>query len=138
MSGLSSAPAYARTTRASTPGHGRRSRTFAGWASPFVWLFAELASHVDHRDAFSGYDRIMRPYVDQAQKLPPGVPRIANPRTRAGIEVLRLGLRVASSRLASKLGAQLFSPPADKIELPDYAHLEKRARSGDLNHRPRS
>ncbi len=91
-------------------------------------LAGELASHVDHRDAFSGYDRIMRPYVNQAQKLPPGVPRIANPRTRVGIEVLRLGLRVASSRLAGKLGAQLFSPPADKIELPDYAHLEKRAR----------
>jgi 2-polyprenyl-6-methoxyphenol hydroxylase-like FAD-dependent oxidoreductase len=91
-------------------------------------LAGELAAHVDHRDAFAGYDRLMRPYVDQAQKLPPGVPRIANPRTRMGIAALRLGLRVASSRLASKLANQLFSPPADKIELPDYAHLEKRAK----------
>ena len=91
-------------------------------------LAGELAAHVDHRDAFAGYDRIMRPYVNQAQNLPPGVPRIANPRTRVGIEVFRLALRVASSRLVGKLANQLFSPPADKIELPEYAHLEKRAR----------
>jgi 2-polyprenyl-6-methoxyphenol hydroxylase-like FAD-dependent oxidoreductase len=87
-------------------------------------LAGELASHVDHRDAFAGYDRIMRPYVDQAQQLPPGVPRIANPRTRAGLTAFRLGLRVASSPLAGKLGGRLFAPPADKINLPDYAHLE--------------
>ena len=95
-------------------------------------LAGELASHVDHRDAFAGYERIMRPYVDQAQKLPPGVPRIANPRTRVGLAALRLGLRVAASRLVKGLGNQLFSPPADKIELPDYAHLERRA--SDLGH----
>jgi 2-polyprenyl-6-methoxyphenol hydroxylase-like FAD-dependent oxidoreductase len=87
-------------------------------------LAGELASHVDHRDAFAGYDRIMRPYVDQAQHLPPGVPRIANPRTRVGLGAFRLGIRAASSPLAGKLGGGLFAPPADKITLPDYAHLE--------------
>jgi 2-polyprenyl-6-methoxyphenol hydroxylase-like FAD-dependent oxidoreductase len=90
-------------------------------------LAGELASHVDHRDAFAGYDRIMRPYVNQAQKLPPGAPRILNPRTRVGLGALRLGLRLASSRPAKRLGAQMFSPPADKIELPDYSHLEQNA-----------
>ncbi|AMM19980.1 FAD-binding monooxygenase [Frondihabitans sp. PAMC 28766] len=88
-------------------------------------LAGELAAHVDHRDAFAGYERIMRPYVDQAQKLPPGVPRIANPRTRAGLAAFHAGLRVASSRLVGGLGSKLFSPPADEIELPDYAHLER-------------
>ncbi len=88
-------------------------------------LAGELASHVHHRDAFAGYERIMRPYVEQAQKLPPGVPRIANPRTRVGLAAFRSALRIASSRPAKLLGAQLFSPPADKIELPDYAHLEE-------------
>ena len=90
-------------------------------------LAGELAAHVDHRDAFAGFDRIMRPYVDQAQKLPPGVPRIANPRTRAGLSLFRLGIRAAASGPAKFIGAQLFSPPADKIELPDYSHLEERA-----------
>lgn len=44
-------------------------------------LAGELAAHVDHRDALRGYERIMRPYVAQAQQLPPGAPRIANPKT---------------------------------------------------------
>jgi len=88
-------------------------------------LAGELAAHVDHRDAFAAYDRILRPYVDQAQQLPPGAPRILNPRTRLGLRALRLGLRAASSGPAKKLGNHFFSPPADKIELPDYTHLER-------------
>ncbi|WP_375432065.1 FAD-dependent monooxygenase [uncultured Friedmanniella sp.] len=88
-------------------------------------LAGELAAHVDHRDAFAGYERVMRPYVDQAQRLPPGVPQIANPRTRLGLETFRVALRIASSPVAGKLSGRLFSPPADKIDLPDYAHLEQ-------------
>ena len=88
-------------------------------------LAGEVAAHVDHRDAFAGYERIMRPYVQQAQKLPPGVPRIANPRSRLGLAALRLALRIASSGPVKQLGNRLFSPPADKIDLPDYTHLEK-------------
>ena len=91
-------------------------------------LAGELASHNDHRDAFAGYERIMRPYVKQAQKLPPGTPRIANPRTRLGLAALRSALRFAASRPVAALSGRLFSPPADKIELPDYTHLEDRAR----------
>jgi len=87
-------------------------------------LAGELAAHVDHRDSFAGYERIMRPYVAQAQKLPPGAPGILNPRTRAGLGALRLGLRLASSGPARKLGNRFFSPPADQIDLPDYRHLE--------------
>lgn len=88
-------------------------------------LAGELAAHVDHRDAFAGYERIMRPYVDQAQQLPPGVPRVANPRTRLGLAAFRTGLRAASSPLVRGLGGRLFTPPADRIDLPDYGHLER-------------
>ncbi len=87
-------------------------------------LAGELASHVDPRDAFRGYERIMRPYVDQAQRLPPGVPRIAHPKSRAGIALLGLAVRLASTPAGSKLGARFSTPPADKIDLPDYRHLE--------------
>jgi len=90
-------------------------------------LAGELAAHVDHRDAFAGYERIMRPYVDQAQRLPPGVPQIANPRTRLGLQAFRLGLRIGANPLAGKVSARLFTPPADKIDLPDYSHLDKAA-----------
>lgn len=86
-------------------------------------LAGEIAAHVDHRDAFRGYERIMRPYVTQAQQLPPGAPRIANPRTRIGIVALNAAAKIGASRAFSAIGGKLFSPPADKIDLPDYSHL---------------
>lgn len=90
-------------------------------------LAGEIAAHVDHSDAFRGYERIMRPYVSQAQQLPPGAPRIANPRTRAGIAVLNTAAKVGASRAFRAIGGRLFSPPADKIDLPDYSHLAQEA-----------
>jgi 2-polyprenyl-6-methoxyphenol hydroxylase-like FAD-dependent oxidoreductase len=87
-------------------------------------LAGELAAHVHHRDAFGAYERIMRPYVDQAQSLPPGTPRLANPMSRAGVALFGVGVRLASTPVVGKLGARFFTPPADNIDLPDYAHLE--------------
>ncbi|MBF4567902.1 FAD-dependent monooxygenase [Plantibacter sp. VKM Ac-2880] len=87
-------------------------------------LAGELAAHVHHRDAFRGYERIMRPYVEQAQTLPPGTPQLANPTSKAGVTAFRTALRVAGSKPAKFVGAQLFSPPADTIGLPEYEHLE--------------
>lgn len=87
-------------------------------------LAGELASHRHHRDAFAGYERLMRPYVEQAQQLPPGVPRVANPTSRAGVALFHAGVRLASTRVAGRLGARFSTPPADALELPDYAHLE--------------
>jgi 2-polyprenyl-6-methoxyphenol hydroxylase-like FAD-dependent oxidoreductase len=81
-------------------------------------LAGELA-RASHEAAFSRYETIMRPYVTRAQKLPPGTPRLAHPRTRPGIAAFRAGLRVAA-RL-SRLGGDLVAPPADAIDLPDYA-----------------
>lgn len=87
-------------------------------------LAGELASHADHRDALRAYERIMRPYVEQAQQLPPGAPRIANPKTRAGIALLHAALRVGSSRVVGVIGAKFSSPSEDDdIELPDYSRL---------------
>ncbi|WP_235477801.1 MULTISPECIES: FAD-dependent monooxygenase [unclassified Frigoribacterium] len=87
-------------------------------------LAGELASHRHHRDAIAGYERLMRPYVEQAQQLPPGVPRVANPTSRAGVALFHAGVRLASTRVARRLGARFSTPPADALELPDYAHLE--------------
>jgi 2-polyprenyl-6-methoxyphenol hydroxylase-like FAD-dependent oxidoreductase len=86
-------------------------------------LAGQLAASASHREAFASYEQIMRPYVDQAQKLPPGVPRIANPRSRAGLGVFHAGLRLAAGPVGARIGGlagKLFSPPADKINLPHY------------------
>lgn len=85
-------------------------------------LAGELAAH-PYRTAFARYEALMRPYVDQAQKLPPGTPRIANPRGRAGLAAMNTVLKVAGSPAAARLGglaSRLFTPPADAIDLPSY------------------
>lgn len=83
-------------------------------------LAGELARHASHRDAFVAYETLMRPYVAQAQKLPPGVPWIAHPRTRRGISLLHTVLWLASSPLVRQRLGGLGSSSADKIALPDY------------------
>lgn len=88
-------------------------------------LAGELAAHVDYRDALEGYERVMRPYVQQAQQLPPGVPRLAYPSSAAGIRLFNGVLKLASQPALSRLGSVFLTPPADKINLPDYAHLEQ-------------
>ena len=93
-------------------------------------LAGELAAHVHHRDAFAGYERILRPYVDQAQKLPPGTPQVVHPRSTVGLGVLRTALKVAGSAPVKAVSEKLLSPPADKIDLPDYAHLVPVDRGG--------
>ena len=85
-------------------------------------LAGELAAHPDHRDAFAAYERVLRPYVDKAQQLPPFTPRIAQPRTRVGIRVLNTALWAASRPWVGRLGKnKRLSPPAQEIDLPDYS-----------------
>jgi 2-polyprenyl-6-methoxyphenol hydroxylase-like FAD-dependent oxidoreductase len=84
-------------------------------------LAGELSRHANHRDAFMAYEKLMRPYVELAQKLPPGVPWIAHPQTRWGLRLLHTVLRLASSRLLRRR-VNTFGSSSDKIVLPDYAN----------------
>lgn len=83
-------------------------------------LAGELASHTDHRDALRSYERVMRPYVDRAQRLPPGTPRLANPVTRPGVALFSLALNLAARPTAKAVGDRLFTPPAEAVNLPVY------------------
>ncbi|XXU75955.1 FAD-dependent monooxygenase [Sorangium sp. So ce1151] len=85
-------------------------------------LAGELSRHANHRDAFAAYEKLMRPHVDRAQKLPPGVPWIAHPKSRLGISILHGVLRLAFSPLVRPREGWPGSSAADKIALPDYAH----------------
>lgn len=82
-------------------------------------LAGELTTHDDHREALAAYERVLRPYVAQAQKLPPGTPRLANPRSRVGIAAFQTGLRIAAA-LPSWVGEKVFAPSADTFALKDY------------------
>ena len=83
-------------------------------------LAGELGRHADPGEAFAAYEAILRPYVAQAQQLPPGTPRLANPRTRAGIGAFNTLLRVAATPVVRRVAGRVFSPPAERIDLPDY------------------
>jgi 2-polyprenyl-6-methoxyphenol hydroxylase-like FAD-dependent oxidoreductase len=89
-------------------------------------LAGELAAaDGDHHTAFRSYDRVMRPYVDQAQELPPG-----GAKGYAPSSALAIRLRAASMRSMTRwpmrnvLAAQFAK--AGNIALPDYGHLAVR------------
>jgi len=83
-------------------------------------LAGELSRSDDHAEAFAAYERIMRPYVTQAQDVPRAGPRIAHPRTRIGIALQRAALSFATKPAFSRIAGKLLSPPSDAIDLPDY------------------
>ncbi|MEU2729710.1 FAD-dependent monooxygenase [Streptomyces griseoviridis] len=84
-------------------------------------LAGELAHHAHHEQAFNRYEEVLRPYAERAQKLPPGVPRVAMPRTRAGIRALHLALRAAARPRAVARLNRFLVPPADTFTLPCYS-----------------
>jgi 2-polyprenyl-6-methoxyphenol hydroxylase-like FAD-dependent oxidoreductase len=83
-------------------------------------LAGEIAKHENYRKAFAAYERIMRPYVQRAQQLPPGAPGLAHPKTKTGIAILHSCMHLAARIQASGIANKLFTLPADKFELPEY------------------
>lgn len=86
-------------------------------------LAGELAGNTDHEAAFKAYERFMRPYVEKAQDLPPGVPRLAYPDSTWGVGILNMFFSLAGSKLVKSV-VKLFSrkAPSSKkeIHLPDF------------------
>jgi 2-polyprenyl-6-methoxyphenol hydroxylase-like FAD-dependent oxidoreductase len=83
-------------------------------------LAGELARANDHRAGFEAFEARMRPFVEQAQKLPPGVPRVAHPKTSAGVAAFRTVLRLAGSKPVQAVTSKFLGPDAATLELPDY------------------
>ncbi|CAD6584362.1 MAG: hypothetical protein ASARMPREDX12_001639 [Alectoria sarmentosa] len=76
--------------------------------------------------ALESYERVLRPYVESIQKLPPGIPWIVNPQSTLAIKVLETVAWGAGWLSATGL-ATLFSKLAayipiggDSFKLPDY------------------
>ncbi len=85
-------------------------------------LAGEIASHADdYEAAFAGYEERLRPFVNSAQKLPPGAPGMANPRTAWGIWAFNKMIGFASwSGVAALMRKMSGGISADGIVLPDY------------------
>ena len=76
--------------------------------------------------ALESYERVLRPYVESIQKLPPGIPWIINPQSTLGLKVLTtvvwsLGLlsKTGLPTLISKV-AQFLPSLKTPFQLPDY------------------
>ena len=81
-------------------------------------LAGEISKYgADYGKAFREYENIMRPFVDKAQKLLPGAPKVVHPETAWGISVLYWILAFLSWSGLMKL---VVSPPANAIVLPQY------------------
>ncbi|MBK5533595.1 FAD-dependent monooxygenase [Pseudomonas sp. TH08] len=93
--------------------------TSLGLCGAYV-LAGELGRHADHVQAFAAYEKLMRPYVDQAQSVPKFAPRLASPHSRLGIALGHAVLRLATAPGFKRLFGKILSPKADAIELPDY------------------
>lgn len=85
-----------------------------------AYVLAGELIRAPHEQAFAAYETLMRPYVDQAQKLPPGGPRLANPKSRLGIRILHAAAGVAARPAVIRFGSKLLTPPADRITLPGH------------------
>jgi 2-polyprenyl-6-methoxyphenol hydroxylase-like FAD-dependent oxidoreductase len=85
-------------------------------------LAGELATAPDPVTAFARFEQTLRPYVARAQQLPPGGPRLGQPRTRAGIGAVHTVARALASRPVQKLAVfdRLSRTAADTFVLPDH------------------
>ena len=83
-------------------------------------LAGELQRCGSPEEAFQAYEALMRPFVEQVQKLPPGAPGIANPQTWWGIWIFNTVLSLVTKTGIVGLFARFSLPHADKIELPLY------------------
>lgn len=76
------------------------------------------------KKALLKYEEILRPYMEKAQKLPPGAPDILNPETEWGIWLLHTVLGfVTKTGLAGLLGRLSASTSKEAFELPEYEEL---------------
>ena len=98
--------------------------TSLGLCGAYV-LAGELGRHADHVQAFAAYEKLMRPYVDQAQSVPKFAPRLASPHSRLGIALGHAVLRLATAPGFKRLFGKILSPKADAIELPNYAERQR-------------
>ncbi|MCD8741019.1 FAD-dependent monooxygenase [Mucilaginibacter roseus] len=86
-------------------------------------LAGELATALTHQAAFANYEKLMRPYAEKCQKLPPGIPGLVYPTSKFGVSVLNGFYRIFGSRPVkwlSSLGSNNKQQPKQEIELPDY------------------
>ena len=83
-------------------------------------LASELQHGSDIGEAFSAYEEAMRPMVEKGQGVPKIAPRMMNPHSRLGINLLHSVLNIASKPAIRGLAAKLFVSEPDGPDLSRY------------------
>ncbi|KAG9567468.1 2-polyprenyl-6-methoxyphenol hydroxylase-like oxidoreductase, partial [Aureobasidium melanogenum] len=73
-----------------------------------------------HELAFAQYENSMRPLVEKAQKLPPGMPHLIHPQTVWGVWLLRIFCALIHWSGLIYLVSRMRGPPAQAEELEEY------------------
>ncbi|WOB49026.1 FAD-dependent monooxygenase [Xanthomonas hydrangeae] len=84
-------------------------------------LASEIARTDDLQSAFAAYEAAMRPMVEQGQGVPKIGPRLMNPHSRLGIQLLHGALKFASQPSIQTIAAKLMTP---SIKAPDLARYD--------------
>jgi 2-polyprenyl-6-methoxyphenol hydroxylase-like FAD-dependent oxidoreductase len=66
-------------------------------------LAQELIQHNDVNHAFIAYESRFRPFVETAQKLPPGVPNIAYANSKIKVKLFHLAVAIGASKPIQKI-----------------------------------
>ena len=119
-----------RVTVVGDAGYAPSPFTGMGTSLAFIGAYV-LAGEISQRPddipaALESYERVLRPYVESIQKLPPGIPWMVNPQSWLGLRVFETvvwGLGLLSTTgligLFSKIAA--YVPTGGKsFRLPDY------------------
>ncbi|KAI9715992.1 MAG: hypothetical protein M1812_005626 [Candelaria pacifica] len=95
-------------------------------------LAGEISRQKDNIPAaLDSYERILRPYVESIQKLPPGIPWIVNPQSALGVKVLETfawsaglisstGIVTLVTKLVGYLPFSLWPFGEEPFKLPEY------------------
>jgi 2-polyprenyl-6-methoxyphenol hydroxylase-like FAD-dependent oxidoreductase len=89
-------------------------------------LAGSLTSYADRHDlAFEEYEANMRPLVEKAQKLAPGMPHLLHPQTVWGVCLLRIFCAAIYWSGMIHLLSRVKGPPAQVREVREYGFETK-------------
>lgn len=74
--------------------------------------------------AFQTYETSMRPLVEKAQKLAPGMPGLLHPESASGVWILKCIARAIFLSRIAILFAMIFGPPANVVKITEYGFKE--------------
>jgi len=89
-------------------------------------LAGALLRHAnDHTAAFAEYEQKMRPLVERAQKLAPGMPYLMNPETAWGIWLLNSFTAFMHTSGLANMMFKFLGPPANAMPVEDYGFRQQ-------------